>query len=53
MTMATDRPYTLAEGQPFARNDIGIQLRNTNGGGYALLQDTQLIETLAHGEFYS
>jgi catalase len=48
--MATDRIYTLAEGQPFAQNDVGIQLRNTKGGGYALLQDTQLIETLAHGE---
>ncbi|TQB72191.1 hypothetical protein MPDQ_006989 [Monascus purpureus] len=39
--------YTLAEGCPYPRNDTSVQLRN-NGGGLVLLQDTQLIETLAH-----
>ncbi|PYI09600.1 putative catalase [Aspergillus sclerotiicarbonarius CBS 121057] len=40
--------YTLAEGCPYARNDTSVQLRNGSGGGLVLLQDTQLIETLAH-----
>ncbi|KUL81825.1 hypothetical protein ZTR_09058 [Talaromyces verruculosus] len=40
--------YTLAEGCPFPRNDTSVQVRNGSGGGLVLLQDTQLIETLAH-----
>jgi catalase len=40
--------YTLAEGVPLPRNDTSIQLRTQDGGGLVLLQDTQLIETLAH-----
>ncbi|CAK7233902.1 catalase A [Sporothrix curviconia] len=42
------REYTLAEGQPQPSNTISVQLRNGLGGGHVLLQDTQLIETLAH-----
>ncbi|KAL1850301.1 catalase A [Paecilomyces lecythidis] len=44
--------YTLAEGCPYASNASSVQLRNTGGrggrGGLVLMQDTQLIETLAH-----
>ncbi|KAK9358194.1 catalase-like domain-containing protein [Lipomyces starkeyi] len=56
--------YTLAEGKictllyveswlnslgcPYASNITSIQVRNGLGGGLVLLQDTQLIETLAH-----
>ncbi|KAH0848660.1 Peroxisomal catalase A [Fonsecaea pedrosoi] len=40
--------YTLAEGAPLPRNDTSVQVRNKQGGGLVLLQDTQLIETLAH-----
>ncbi|ETI21528.1 hypothetical protein G647_07875 [Cladophialophora carrionii CBS 160.54] len=40
--------YTLAEGKPLPSNDTSIQVRNKQGGGLVLLQDTQLIETLAH-----
>ena len=40
--------YTLAEGAPLPRNDTAVQVRNKHGGGLVLLQDTQLIETLAH-----
>ncbi|BAE57564.1 unnamed protein product [Aspergillus oryzae RIB40] len=43
-----ERYYTLAEGCPFASNSTTVQLRNNSGGGLSLLQDTQLIETLAH-----
>lgn len=44
--MAPD--YTLAEGCPYPRDDTSVQVRNGRGGGLVLLQDTQLIETLAH-----
>lgn len=44
--MAPD--YTLAEGCPYPRNDTSVQLRDGSGGGLVLLQDTQLLETLAH-----
>ncbi|OJJ85810.1 uncharacterized protein ASPGLDRAFT_81462 [Aspergillus glaucus CBS 516.65] len=40
--------YTLAEGCPYARNNTSVQVRNRSGGGLVLLQDTQLIESLAH-----
>jgi catalase len=40
--------YTLSEGVPLPRNDTTVQIRNKQGGGLSLLQDTQLIETLAH-----
>ncbi|RSL38712.1 hypothetical protein CEP53_014635 [Fusarium sp. AF-6] len=40
--------YTLAEGCPQPSNATSVQLRNGSGGGLVLLQDTQLIETLAH-----
>jgi hypothetical protein len=56
--------YTLAEGRnppdpdlpwawlyigcPFASSSTAVQLRNGQGGGLGLLEDTQLIETLAH-----
>ncbi|KAJ5746598.1 hypothetical protein N7520_011780 [Penicillium odoratum] len=43
-----DKYYTLAEGCPFASSSTSVQLRNGDGGGLGLLQDTQLIETLAH-----
>ncbi|KAL3470501.1 catalase-domain-containing protein [Aspergillus californicus] len=46
-----ERYYTLAEGCPYASNATSVQLRNSGGqgrGGLVLLQDTQLIETLAH-----
>ncbi|KAH8668125.1 catalase [Tricladium varicosporioides] len=43
----TSPTYTLAEGAPIARSDTAVQIRQ-NGGGLLLLQDTQLIETLAH-----
>jgi catalase len=42
------RQYTLAEGAPLPSNATSVQLRNGQGGGFVLLQDTQLIETLAH-----
>ncbi|KAK9481889.1 catalase-domain-containing protein [Lipomyces starkeyi] len=35
-------------GCPYASNITSIQVRNGSGGGLVLLQDTQLIETLAH-----
>ncbi|KAJ4182989.1 catalase A [Fusarium falciforme] len=40
--------YTLAEGCPQPSNATSVQLRNGSGGGLVLLQDTQLLETLAH-----
>jgi catalase len=40
--------FTLAEGAPLPRADTTAQIRNKQGGGLSLLQDTQLIETLAH-----
>ncbi|CAG8902110.1 unnamed protein product [Penicillium egyptiacum] len=47
-SMGDDRYYTLAEGRPFASNSTAVLMRNRQGGGLGLLQDTQLIETLAH-----
>jgi catalase len=49
----TDPPpqvYTLAEGRPVHDPTTSTILSGTTqrGGGLALLQDTQLIETLAH-----
>ncbi|GAD98054.1 catalase, putative, partial [Paecilomyces variotii No. 5] len=41
-------PYTLSEGCPYASNATSVQVRNGSGGGLVLMQDTQLIETLAH-----
>ncbi|GIC94441.1 catalase [Aspergillus udagawae] len=41
------RPYTLREGCPYASDSTSVQLRSGNGG-LVLMQDTQLIETLAH-----
>ncbi|KAK9233866.1 catalase-domain-containing protein, partial [Lipomyces kononenkoae] len=35
-------------GCPYASNVTSVQVRNGSGGGLVLLQDTQLIETLAH-----
>ncbi|KAL4785400.1 catalase-domain-containing protein [Aspergillus varians] len=43
-----DKYYTLAEGCPFASNSTAVLMRGRGGGGLGLLQDTQLIETLAH-----
>ncbi|KAK5125211.1 hypothetical protein LTR85_000887 [Meristemomyces frigidus] len=43
--------YTLAEGRPVADPTASTILRGTHGslrGGLSLLEDTQLIETLAH-----
>ncbi|KAJ9205252.1 catalase [Paecilomyces variotii] len=41
--------YTLAEGCPYANNASSVQLRSSTGrGGLVLMQDTQLLETLAH-----
>ncbi|KAK9448232.1 catalase-domain-containing protein [Limtongia smithiae] len=44
----SSRYYTLAEGCPVANSSTAILARNGQGGGLGLLQDTQLIETLAH-----
>jgi catalase len=46
--MSADKYYTLAEGCPFASSSTAVLMRNNRGGGLGLLQDTQLIETLAH-----
>ncbi|OQE31952.1 hypothetical protein PENSTE_c001G02881 [Penicillium steckii] len=46
--MPNDKYYTLAEGCPFANNSTAVLMRGRQGGGLGLLQDTQLIETLAH-----
>ncbi|KAJ5927723.1 Catalase mono-functional heme-containing [Penicillium verhagenii] len=46
--MSADKYYTLAEGCPFASSSTAVLMRNGKGGGLGLLQDTQLIETLAH-----
>ncbi|KAJ5632205.1 Catalasemono-functionalheme-containing [Penicillium lividum] len=46
--MSADKYYTLAEGCPFASSSTAVLMRNGQGGGLGLLQDTQLIETLAH-----
>ncbi|KAL4861710.1 hypothetical protein BDV12DRAFT_207800 [Aspergillus spectabilis] len=46
--MSADKYYTLAEGCPFASSSTAVLMRNRQGGGLGLLQDTQLIETLAH-----
>ncbi|EME43024.1 hypothetical protein DOTSEDRAFT_63323 [Dothistroma septosporum NZE10] len=47
-----DAPYyTLAEGRPIADPTSSVIMRGTHGrmrGGLGLLEDTQLIETLAH-----
>lgn len=40
--------YLNNKGCPYASNTTSVQLRNEGGGGLVLLQDTQLIETLAH-----
>ncbi|RHZ56288.1 catalase easC [Aspergillus thermomutatus] len=40
--------YTLAEGCPYPDASTSVQLRDGRGGGLSLLQDTQLIENLAH-----
>ncbi|KAJ5610827.1 Catalase mono-functional heme-containing [Penicillium lagena] len=47
--MSDQRYYTLAEeGCPFASSSTAVLMRNREGAGLGLLQDTQLIETLAH-----
>ncbi|GLI74388.1 catalase A [Penicillium ochrochloron] len=46
--MSDQRYYTLAEGCPFASSSTAVLMRGQQGGGLGLLQDTQLIETLAH-----
>ncbi|KAJ6109928.1 Catalase mono-functional heme-containing [Penicillium sp. IBT 16267x] len=46
--MSADKYYTLAEGCPFASSSTAVLMQNRQGGGLGLLQDTQLIETLAH-----
>ncbi|EFQ25368.1 catalase [Colletotrichum graminicola] len=51
MSASTEPPvYTLAEGRPVQDPASSVILRgpNVRGGGLGLLQDTQLIETLAH-----
>ncbi|OLN81709.1 Catalase 2 [Colletotrichum chlorophyti] len=51
MSASTEPPvYTLAEGNPVQDPTSSVVLRGSKvrGGGLALLQDTQLIETLAH-----
>lgn len=44
----TSPTYTLAEGGPVGDPATVVRLNRSNGGGLVLLQDTQLIETLAH-----
>ncbi|KAJ5432803.1 Catalasemono-functionalheme-containing [Penicillium daleae] len=47
--MPDQKYYTLAEGCPFASSSTAVLMRGQQGGGgLGLLQDTQLIETLAH-----
>ncbi|OQD98356.1 hypothetical protein PENSOL_c009G10744 [Penicillium solitum] len=46
--MGDNKYYTLAEGCPFPSNKTAVMMRDRQGGGLGLLQDTQLIETLAH-----
>ncbi|KAJ5360095.1 hypothetical protein N7517_009286 [Penicillium concentricum] len=46
--MGDDKYYTLAEGRPLASSKTAVMMRGGQGGGLGLLQDTQLIETLAH-----
>ncbi|GKZ43759.1 hypothetical protein AbraIFM66951_005235 [Aspergillus brasiliensis] len=46
--MDTNRYYTLAEGCPVANSKTAVLMRGQQGGALGLLQDTQLIETLAH-----
>ncbi|OQE17607.1 hypothetical protein PENSTE_c020G03819 [Penicillium steckii] len=46
--MAANKYYTLAEGCPFANSKTSVLMRGKGGGSLGLLQDTQLIETLAH-----
>ncbi|KAJ5224043.1 hypothetical protein N7468_008585 [Penicillium chermesinum] len=46
--MSDQKYYTLAEGCPYASSQTSVLMRNKSGGGLGLLQDTQLIETLAH-----
>ncbi|KAF3004438.1 hypothetical protein E8E15_001110 [Penicillium rubens] len=47
--MPDNKYYTLAEGYPFPSNSTAVLMRSRQGtGGLGLLQDTQLIETLAH-----
>ncbi|OKP07884.1 hypothetical protein PENSUB_5757 [Penicillium subrubescens] len=46
--MSADKYYTLAEGCPFASDSTAVLIRNRGPSGLGLLQDTQLIETLAH-----
>ncbi|KAF2204561.1 catalase [Delitschia confertaspora ATCC 74209] len=51
MSNSTEPPvYTLAEGRPVQDPTTQVVLRGpkVRGGGLALLEDTQLIETLAH-----
>ncbi|KAK5205223.1 catalase A [Exophiala xenobiotica] len=51
MSDSTEPPvYTLAEGRPVNDPTSSVVLRGpkVRGGGLALLEDTQLIETLAH-----
>ncbi|KAK5989051.1 Catalase [Cladobotryum mycophilum] len=40
--------YTLSDGCPLPNSQTSVQVRNGSGGGLVLLQDTALIETLAH-----
>jgi catalase len=50
-TQSTEPPiYTLAEGKPVQDPTSSVVLRGpkVRGGALALLEDTQLIETLAH-----
>ncbi|KAL4962984.1 catalase [Aspergillus stella-maris] len=46
--MTDERYYTLAEGCPVSNSRTTVLMRGHQGGGLGLLQDTQLIETLAH-----
>ncbi|KAL4945560.1 hypothetical protein BDV06DRAFT_209411 [Aspergillus oleicola] len=46
--MSDERYYTLSEGCPVLNNQTAVLMRGRRGGGLGLLQDTQLIETLAH-----
>lgn len=39
---------TVKQGCPFASSSTAVLMRGQHGGGLGLLQDTQLIETLAH-----
>ncbi|KAG9238001.1 catalase [Amylocarpus encephaloides] len=48
LNSSTTPTYTTAEGNPIGDPATALRINRSSGGGLLLLQDTQLIETLAH-----